>query len=225
MKTNRPWTYQARLLDFYYGRGHYIFIQWFLSIYLLSSFFLAWSHRPHIGCLPYFDTWCGPSANLECRSETCCARLAENAGPKKSPKIGHLGTITQLCRAISLQLRHVSTIGKKLVKQQYLLHMSPAYGELCPLAADINPVVWGTAANFNGLCVLAALLHSTVIMGVTKLCGVEHSAPPIFSRAAITLGISPDSNVAQSSWICSVKHFKCMRYLFLYFAVTTCLEM
>jgi len=41
MKTNRPWTYQARLLDFYYGRGHYIFIQWFLSIYLLSSFFLA----------------------------------------------------------------------------------------------------------------------------------------------------------------------------------------
>ena len=30
----------------------------------------------------------------------------------------------QLCRAISSQLRHVSTIGKKLVKQQYLLHMS-----------------------------------------------------------------------------------------------------
>ena len=32
---------------------------------------------------------------------------------KKSPKIRHLGTITQLCWAISLQLRHVSTIGKK----------------------------------------------------------------------------------------------------------------
>jgi len=41
-----------------------------------------------------------------------------NAGPKKSPKIGHLGTIAQLCRAISSQLRHVSTVGKKLVKQQ-----------------------------------------------------------------------------------------------------------
>jgi len=45
----------------------------------------------------------------------------------------HLGTIAQLCRAMSLQLRHVSTIGKKVVnpnpnltlaKQQYLLHMS-----------------------------------------------------------------------------------------------------
>ena len=36
----------------------------------------------------------------------------------------HLGTIAQLCQAISSQLRHVSTIGKKLVKQQYLLYMS-----------------------------------------------------------------------------------------------------
>ena len=36
----------------------------------------------------------------------------------------------QLCRAISSQLRHASTIGKKLGKQQYLLHMSPQYGEL-----------------------------------------------------------------------------------------------
>jgi len=34
----------------------------------------------------------------------------------KSPKIRHVGTIAQLCRAISSQLRHASTIGKKLVK-------------------------------------------------------------------------------------------------------------
>ena len=37
----------------------------------------------------------------------------------------NLCTIAQLCRAISSQLRHVSTIGKKLVKQQYLLYISP----------------------------------------------------------------------------------------------------
>jgi len=29
-----------------------------------------------------------------------------------------------------------------------------------PLAAEIDPVVWGTPANFNGFRVLAALLHS-----------------------------------------------------------------
>jgi len=44
----------------------------------------------------------------------------------------HLSTIAQICRAISSQLRHVSTIGKKLVKQQYLLQMSLQYGELRP---------------------------------------------------------------------------------------------
>jgi len=37
----------------------------------------------------------------------------------------HLGTIAQFCRAISLQLKHILTVGKKIVKQQYLLQMSP----------------------------------------------------------------------------------------------------
>jgi len=58
-------------------------------------------------------TWCGPSGNLECRSEMCCMRLTGNAGPQKSPKIPHLRTIAQLSRAISSQLRHILTIGKK----------------------------------------------------------------------------------------------------------------
>ena len=47
----------------------------------------------------------------------CCTRLAGNAGGKNSPKIRRLGTITQLCQAISSQLKHVSTIGNKLVKR------------------------------------------------------------------------------------------------------------
>ena len=105
-------------------------VSFLLSIFFFS--FLAYSQRPQVGCLPYFDTWCGPSANLECRSERCCTRLAANAGPKNVAKNRHLGTIPQLCRAISSQLRHVSTIGKKLVKQQYLPCMSSQYGELRP---------------------------------------------------------------------------------------------
>jgi len=40
-------------------------------------------------------------------------RLAENTGRKKVAKNRRLGTIAVLCRAISSQLRHVSTIGKK----------------------------------------------------------------------------------------------------------------
>ena len=51
----------------------------------------------------YFHTWCGLSANLECMSEMCGTRLAENAGPKKVAKNRHMGTMAQLCWAIFLQ--------------------------------------------------------------------------------------------------------------------------
>jgi len=44
----------------------------------------------------------------------------------------HLDTFAQLCSAISSQIRHVLTIRKKPVKQQYFLQMSPQYGELRP---------------------------------------------------------------------------------------------
>jgi len=40
-------------------------------------------------------------------------RLAENTRRKISPKKRHLGTIAQICRAVSSQLRYISTIGKK----------------------------------------------------------------------------------------------------------------
>jgi len=99
----------------------------------------------------------------------CCTRLTANAGPKKVAKNRHLGTIAQLCRAISSQRRQVSTIGKqKLVKQQYLLDVTSQYGELRPLAAEIVSLVWGTPGNFNGFRVLAALLHGTLVVDVSQ---------------------------------------------------------
>jgi len=52
------------------------------------------------------------SANLGCRSETYCTRLVESTVRKISPKNRHLGSIAHLCRAISSQLRHISTIEK-----------------------------------------------------------------------------------------------------------------
>ena len=68
-------------------------------------------------------------------------QLAENTGRKKVAKNRHLGTIAQLCGAISSQLRHVLTIGKKLVKQQYVLQMSPQYGELRPTNGPLRSVL------------------------------------------------------------------------------------
>jgi len=78
-------------------------------LWVLSSFFFFFSSPNLSGRrLDAYHTWCGLSANLECRSEMCCTQLAEYTGCKKSPS----GTIAQPCRAISSQLRHVSTIGK-----------------------------------------------------------------------------------------------------------------
>ena len=116
------------------------------------------------GCLPYFHTWCGLSANLRCRSETCCTRLAGNTGPKNVAKNRHLGTIAQLCRAISSQLRHASTIGKKLVKQQYVLHMSPQYGELRPISGQDQLTSLGHPCKFqlvSHLCSITARQSSS----------------------------------------------------------------
>jgi len=37
-----------------------------------------------------------------------------------------------------------------------------------PLAAEIGSGVWGTPANFNGFRTLAALLHSSQVVGVRQ---------------------------------------------------------
>jgi len=44
-----------------------------------------------------------------------------------------------------------------------------------PQAAEIGSGVWGTPANFNGIRVLAALLHATLVVGVSQtLRGDSH---------------------------------------------------
>jgi len=74
---------------------------------------------------------------------------------KKSPFEHHRTTLSGYIFATKARIDN----RKKLVKQQYLLQMSPQYGELGPLAAEIDWQVWGTPANFNGFRVLASLLQ------------------------------------------------------------------
>jgi len=73
----------------------------------------------------------------------------------RTQKNRHFGTIAQLCRAISSELRHVSTIRKNLLNSNA--------SSTCPdnITAEICWLAWGTPANFNGFCVLAVLLHGT----------------------------------------------------------------
>jgi len=62
------------------------------------------------------------------------------------------------------------------------------------LTAEIGLGVWGTPANFNGFLILAALLHGPLVVAVSHTLRVKQRAPPIFGRAAITLGIDSHSS-------------------------------
>jgi len=42
-----------------------------------------------------------------------------------------------------------------------------------PLAAEIISLVWGTPGNFSGFRVLAALLHGTLVVGVSQTAALN----------------------------------------------------
>ena len=109
---------------------------------------------------------CMHAARWKCRTQ----KIAEN-----SPSGHH----AQLCRAISSQLKHVSTIGKSLLNSNVsptCLHNIVHFG---PLAAEICWRVWGTPANFNGLRILAVLLHGTVVLSLLFIMYIVHKVQNI----------------------------------------------
>jgi len=106
----------------------------------------------------------------------------------RTQKNRHLGTIAQLCSAISSQLRHVLTTGKKLVKQQYLLHMVI----FSPLTAEMCWQVWGTPANFNRFCVLALLLHQRRSTEVNQSLHDVWPSPGLVHYIYILGGLAPN---------------------------------
>ena len=105
--------YRLKILIEY--RHKNIFALWFLSFFLLSFFPRLISA---VGDW-MSTTWCGLSVNLECRSEMCSL----NYSTQKSPKVAICAPSYNVVR---LYLRSKTCIDnrKKLVKQQYLLHMS-----------------------------------------------------------------------------------------------------
>jgi len=57
---------------------------------------------------------------------------------------------------------------KNLLNSNVSLTWSHNMVNFGPLAAEICLRVWGTPANFNGFRVLAALLHGTLVAGVSQ---------------------------------------------------------
>ena len=150
------------------GQAIIFLSMWFLLLSsILFLLFLAYSQQSQIGCLPYFHTWCGLSANLACRSLKHAARGSLKMGTQKSPKIRHLGTIAQLCRAISSQLRHASTIGKHLLNS----NIFPTYLHNMVNVWYTIYTVWGLLPRLRpslALSYIGTLLHGTRVMGVSQ---------------------------------------------------------
>jgi len=127
-------------------------------------FFLGLSQQLQIGCLPYFHSMCGPTANLECRSEMCCTWLAGNTGRKKTPFWHHRTTLSGCIFGTKAYINN----------RKNLLNSNTS--SICPdnmvnlglLTAEICWRVWGTPANFNGFRILAALLHGILVVGVSQ---------------------------------------------------------
>ena len=143
---------------------HYIFILWFLLSIFLSSFFprlisavADWMSTilPHI-----VWPWC------EFRMHVWNVLHAARCKYRKQ-KNRHFGTIAQFCPAVSSQLMHVSTVGKKFVKQQYLLHMSSKYGEPWPTNGWDQLASLGHPCKFQRLSRLIRVVVLTQYRRVT----------------------------------------------------------
>ena len=152
--------------------GYYIFpvVSSFFLLFLFlrsSSFFLASSQRSEIGLLDVQHTSIHGVALV--RIQNACLKCAARGSLQmQDAKNRHFGTSAQICRAVSSQLRHVSTIGKKLLSSNISSTCPHNMVNFGPLAAEIVSLVWGTPANFNGFRVLAALLHGIPVVGVSQ---------------------------------------------------------
>jgi len=115
--------------------GHYILALWFL----LSSFFSS----PNLSGLrlDVYHTSTHGVALVEFRMQVWNV-LHAACWKCRTQKIAIWASSHNFV-GISLQLRHVSTIGKKLIKQQYLLHMSAQYCELRPTSGWDRFVILG----------------------------------------------------------------------------------
>ena len=135
--------------------------------------------------------------NLECRSEMCCTRLAANAGPKIAKNSPSGNNCTTLSGYIFASKACIDNNWNNLL----ISNVSPTWSHkvtiwLTSAHERLRTCwrVWGNPANFNGFHVLAALLHGTVLVGVSQILRRWAEAPPIFGKTAITLGIGPHSS-------------------------------
>ena len=132
------------------------------SSFFLSSFFprLISAVVDWMSTILSHMVW--PYAGLK---RAACGSL-EMQDPKNSQKSCHLGTIAQLCRAISSQLRHLSTIGKNV--------LSSDMSSTCP--HNIRPTNgWDPLASFGHLCKFQRVSRLGIVTARHLVVGVSQT--------------------------------------------------
>jgi len=124
--------------------GHYSFVLWFL---LLSSIFFSSPNLSRGRLDVYHTSTHGVALVRIYNAGLKCAARGSLEMP--DPKNRHLGTFAQLCWAISLQLRHVSTIKKKLLSSNISSTCPHNMVNFGPLTAEISSGVSGHPGKFQ----------------------------------------------------------------------------
>jgi len=95
------------------------------------------------------------------------AKIQDAKVAKNSPSGQHCTTLSGYIFAIEARIDNRKTLDKQQYLPRHTSYNMVTFG-FGPLAAEIVSLVWGTPANFNGFRVLAALLHGTVVVGVSQ---------------------------------------------------------
>jgi len=132
----------------------------------------------------------------------CYSQIAGNTGRKSDAKIAICATLSGCIFATKACIDN----RKNLLNSNISCTCPHNMANFGPLTAKTVSLVWGTLANFNGFRVLPSLLQRRRSLtggqpagvsqtlrrgtrnGITEL---SQTAPPIFGRAAIKLGIGP----------------------------------
>ena len=88
--------------------------------------------------------------------------------PKKSPKSPSRHHPTTLSGYIFAIKACIANRKKNLLSSNIFSTCPHDMVNFGPLAAEIFSLVWGTPANFNWFRILAALLHGTLVVGVSQ---------------------------------------------------------
>jgi len=104
------------------------------------------------------------NAGLKCAARGSL-KIQDAKSRQKSPSGHHRTTLSGYVFATKARIdnRKKNMLSSNIFAT--CLHNMVDFG---PLAAEIVSLVWGTPGNFNGFRVLAALLHGTLVVGVSQ---------------------------------------------------------